>query len=322
MTFGEVLDSALRHRRAVVLGTLAVSAVALVILLLIPSRFTSSASFVPESSPRTGVAGQGGLASIAAVAGLRLPGSDLTRSPDFYADLLRSRTLVYALLETWVPARRGGPDSVAFLELLHPRGKTQAERLYNGARTVREKLLAVRVERRTSVVEVRFTYSDPVVAGQLTNTLLARLDAFNKTTRQTQARVRRAFVESQVEEADRRLREAEEDLRRFLERNRDYRGSPALQFEQQRLERRVQVNQELFLSLRRDLDVARIDEVDNQPTVSVIEAAIPAARKSWPPRARLTLLATLLALAASSLAAWVADHGRGRFPPMPGGRRG
>jgi uncharacterized protein involved in exopolysaccharide biosynthesis len=75
----------------------------------------------------------------------------------------------------------------------------------------------------------------------------------------------------------------------FVERNRLYAQSPSLQFEYTRLERAYTIQSELYLELRRQLDAARIAEVDDVPTLTTIESAIPPARKSGPHRLRWVL---------------------------------
>lgn len=309
---GAIAISMVRHRRGIFFAVVATALLTSGLTLLVPNEYTSITSFVPESGQRTSLSGVAGLA---AIAGIQVPGTDLARSPDFYADLLRSDPLLYAALEARYPRPKSSSissDSVRLLDVLRPPGADEAERLFLAAKSIRQRHLDVRVERRTNVVEVRFTYRDPILAAAVANELVHQLELFNAQTRRTQARARRTFLETQVAQAESTLQQAEDGVRSFLERNRSYQNSPSLNFEADRLRRRVQVQQDLYLSLRRDLSVARIDEVNDQPTVTIIESAIPPVRKSAPARARIVILAVVVGFVVAAAAVWAYDY-RGGF---------
>jgi uncharacterized protein involved in exopolysaccharide biosynthesis len=51
----------------------------------------------------------------------------------------------------------------------------------------------------------------------------------------------------------------------------------------------------LFEVLAKQYEAARLDEAKSAPMVQVIDRAVPPERKSWPPRAILTVAAAVLA---------------------------
>ena len=134
----------------------------------------------------------------------------------------------------------------------------------------------------------------PSLAAAVVAQYLEYLNEFNLRYRQSQARARRQFDERQVEEAEKILAALEDTLRRFYERNRQWESSPMLRFEENRLRRRVDVQQEIFLSLRRELEGARIAEVNDTPVLTVIEPPLAPARKSRPRRLQWAWLAFVL----------------------------
>src|SRR5205807_6017401 len=108
---------------------------------------------------------------------------------------------------------------------------------------------------------------------------LNRLADFNLHTRQTSAGEQRKFIEGRVATSEEQLRTAEEALRSFYERNRQWQSSPQLRYEEQQLNRQVAVQQELYLNLRREYETARIEEVNNIPVVTIIDhPAVPGRR--------------------------------------------
>lgn len=75
-----------------------------------------------------------------------------------------------------------------------------------------------------------------------------------------------------------RLRKAGESL----ERNRRYEGSPGLTFRYERLQRRVNLRQQVFTPLSKSYEQAKIDEVRNTPVITVVEPPeLPARPDPW-----------------------------------------
>jgi uncharacterized protein involved in exopolysaccharide biosynthesis len=110
-----------------------------------------------------------------------------------------------------------------------------------------------------------------MLAEQLVLSFLDEVNQFNLETRRSQAASERTFTEQRVQEVRHELRRAEDDLQRFLQRNRDYRNSPQLTFEQDRLAREVAVRQALYTTLSQALEKAKIEEVRDTPVITVVE---------------------------------------------------
>jgi uncharacterized protein involved in exopolysaccharide biosynthesis len=290
--------------------TAAVAALGTVGLLLLPNKYTATVRLAPEERQSV-LPGQ--LAGLAGLAGIQLGGQ--TQSPQFYASLLRSRPLVYAVLEQRYPTTRDLADSVLLLDVLHPRGSTLTERRWNASQKF-NRATAASVDARTGIVSYAVTLTSPVLAAAVANAAAAQLNLFNAEARQSQAGIRRRFIEARVSEVADSLRRAEEAMRRFLAENRDFRNSPRLAFEHARLERAVMMQEELYTDLQRQLNASRIEEVDDVPVVTTVEPALPPERKSGPHRA--LLLASLVVFTAAAVTAILVlrDHGRELFPGL------
>src|SRR5207244_4232373 len=140
-------------------------------------------------------------------------------------------------------------------------------------------------------VDARF----PQLAAAVANRFIECLNDFNTKTRESQARERRKFVEGRLADGERDLRAAEEDLRTFYERNRSWQQSPQLVFEEGQLRRQVEIRQEVYLTLRRDYETARIEEVNDTPVITVLDIAVPPERRSKPKPILVAALAFFIA---------------------------
>ncbi|MBI4503678.1 MAG: hypothetical protein HY700_21265 [Gemmatimonadetes bacterium] len=309
LTFADLFTAIRRRARPVAIWCLACTVVAVVVALLIPNTYTAHIGLVPETRAPTG---SGQIAGLAALAGVSLSGMGSSQSPQFYAALLEGRPISQVLLRrkfSRASAFPGtsGADSLSLTEILYRRNVAPGKKLERAARVLR-RMTRVSVDLRSGIVQLAVRHRSPQLAADLGNAYIEELLKFNNATRQTQARAKRQFVEARAAEAQQQVRKAEDDVRGFLERNRVYQNSPALQFELTRLQRVLTMQQELYLDLQRQLDAARIAEVDDLPTVSVVEQAVVPQEKSGPPRTIMVLASVLLAAIVGMIWAVFAEY--------------
>jgi uncharacterized protein involved in exopolysaccharide biosynthesis len=304
-TVFSLLDDVVGHLRLVLGISLAAALVTSAIVLIMPATYASSASFVPESQSQQRLPAS--LTGLASQLGVNI-GNEPSRSPPFYADLLRSREILERVLSARVPNPFGKTDSVAVSDLYRIKGETSELRVEDGVKALRNKI-AVAVDQRTGVVRFDVEARTPTGARDVARLLLQQVSSFNVDTRQSIARNRRLFVEGRVAAAERDLEAAENALRGFYDRNRQWQNSPQLRFEEQRLGRQVSVQQELYLTLRREYETARIEEVNNIPLLTVIDEPNVPGRRIRPKRTVTVLLTTLvIALLACGVAIGIERH--------------
>jgi uncharacterized protein involved in exopolysaccharide biosynthesis len=282
----ELLVAPIAHWRLLATLGFVTLIAASVFALLVPQRYSANASFVPDEDEMTSL--PTGLLSLAGQFGLPMAGSGST-SPQFYSDLIRSRVIIRGLLDAVVPTD-SGPARV--LDLLRIQDPSQARRLEKAEIAMRRRI-GVTFDRVTRRVDISVWMGHPETAKAVAESLLARVDAFDRTIRRSRAGNRRVFVERQLEAAGDSLRQAEGALEAFLERNRIVSGSPQLEAQRDRLGRAIALRQEIFLALARESEQARLQEVDNRPVITIIDEPIAPTRRTWPRRRGLVLLACL-----------------------------
>ena len=305
-----ILNVLLRRWRVVVFVPLVAAGLTALASLITPPTFTATSAFVPEVRPSARLAG--GIADLAGLAsqfGVSL-GSDGSQSPRFYAQVARSRDILERLLLSRFPlsAASGSTlDSITLLQSLGIRGRSLPDSLERGITRFRERL-TVKVDNPTNIVTLSVEAKDPDLAANAANRLVTYLNDFNAQVRQSQARQKRKFVEQRVGEGERDLKDAEEQLRRFYESNRSWQQAPQLVFREGRLRRQVEIRENLYMTLRREFETARIEEVNDIPVITVIDLAVPPQRRSWPKRALLVILALVLGSLVAIVWAFATDY--------------
>lgn len=118
-------------------------------------------------------------------------------------------------------------------------------------------------------------FSDPKLAFQVNEHVLRRLNEYLSHSMLTKAREKRHFIEKRVREIEVELRRDEDDLVAFQQKNRDV-TAPTVLLQRARLERAVRMDQEIFLQLKKEFEIAKIDEQNDAPLMEVLsKPAVP-----------------------------------------------
>ena len=261
-----VANVLLRHRR-MILGVVAICfAGALVYSLSSPRTYTSTTSFAPvaQRSPSN-------IAGLAAQLGIQAGGSDPAQSPSFYSELIPSREVLGALADSSITVRDGGRAhrvSVAsWLGVGTSDTALAREEVFEKLR----RLISVKTSTASGIVHIGVTTRDPDVSRQFAERTISAINAFNSRRRRERTESEKEFVESQLAEASDRLHDAEARLVNFKIENRQYSTSPTLSFEADRLQRDVSAKQEVYTSVQRTYEQARVDAVRDAPSITVFE---------------------------------------------------
>lgn len=283
----------LRRRRTIALLAVAGGAAGLFLALRAPRSYVSEAIFLPQS----GETSTSGLAAAASQLGIRIPSGGGGWGPPMYVELLESRALLEPLVtDTFVVAEDGG-RRIQLLDLLVSSSPNQRRRI-DAAVSSLQGMVNARELRGLTGVEVKVSSSWASVSHALTERLLLAVNRFNLQTRQTQASVERRFVEGLVAKEEAALRNGEGALQAFMERNRAIAGSPELALERERLQREVNLRQQVYNNLVQSREEARIREVRDTPVIAVFEHP----RLPLAPESRKPVMKTGVGLVAGALA--------------------
>lgn len=273
-----------RRRRLFVLCPVVAVVLVLAIGILLPRRYSAYASFTPQG-------GAGGLSSLAGLAsqfGIGLPSGEAGQSPAFYASVARSKQLLRAVAQTTfdVPLPHDSTFHGTLIDAYGITGGTEAKRLEDAVEEL-EGHVSVTAALETGLVQVWVDARWAPLARQIAERILALVNEFNLESRQARADAQRRFIEARVLQARDETRQVEAEVEQFLRRNREFRNSPQLTLEYDRLQREVSLRQQVYLGLAQAFEQARIDAARNTPVITVVERPIDPAE---PDSRRLGLL--------------------------------
>ena len=242
-------------------GLLALSA-----SLLTKRVYASKATFLPQQPEQP----SSGLALAASQLGFQLPTQNGGWGPPMYIALLGSRVLLEPLALDTVTVAELGNRRVPVMDLLEITEPNGPRRVELAVKQLRGMVYATDIK-ALGAVEMSVKTRWPSVSLQFAQKLVKGLNQFNLETRQSQAAQERRFVEDRTKEAETALRDAEDRLLAFMQRNHTIAGAPELEVQRDRLQRDVNLRQQVYTALVQNREDARIREVRDTPVITVLE---------------------------------------------------
>ena len=287
-TLQEILIPIWAERKRILLVSLAVGLVTLGINFLLPVYYKSAASLLPETQ-KDRLSGLGQFADIAQLAGVSVPGSEIAR---LYPTIINSETVLRSvILKKYKTARY--QDSVNLIQYFEFSEKTHEEDVAKTLKSLRD-LLSSSFDLKTSIVTLSVEMPEPALAADVLNTVIAEMDGFMRFKKLTNASEQVKWIQARLANLQRELRDAEVSLKDFKERNRRIEGSPELLLAQERLLRDVQVKSAVFIELKKQSELAKLEEIKNITIVNVLDPGRVPVRKERPKRATNAVIMTLV----------------------------
>lgn len=267
------------------------------IALLLPATYTTTVSFV-SASPELSLGGLAQFAGLAGQLGSHLGGKSGETSPEFFVEVIKSESFLRRLAEARY--RTSASDSGSTLMDLYKVdvGAEYPRRLDATIQLLATKVLSVRTDPVTGIVTTSVRTKWPRVSEELGTSLFHLLDEYNISTRQGEGTAQRAFMAARVDTARQELANAEAQMQNFLSGNRDFKNSPRLTVEYDRLQREVSFRQTVLTTVTQTYEQARLDAARNTPSILPVERpeiALRADRRNLVVKAVLALVIGFIA---------------------------
>jgi len=224
--------------------------------------------------PSGGGSDLGGLAGLASQFGVNVPTgaqADLS-SPSLYPELLRSRTFAEKILDKKFYTKEFEKELSLLAILTHGDEPSVVgkETLVTQALGSLGKILEFEQDPSNTFSMIKVTASDPLFAKQLAEVTLAELEALNRFFKSQTVNEKTFFIKQRITSVKDELELLEQATKEFNEQNRQV-TSPALQLDQDRLTRDVEIQKSIYLTLKQQLELAKIEEVQEASIVQVLD---------------------------------------------------
>jgi uncharacterized protein involved in exopolysaccharide biosynthesis len=290
----EVLGIIWAKRKLILILSFGVSLLTLGILFLFPNYYKAVSTILPETE-KGKLSALGQFADIANIAGVNIPGSEIAK---LYPTIITSETVLRNVIYKEYQTKKF-PQPVNLVRFWEIDKKDLGEE-FEAAYTRLRGGLNASFDMKSSMVIVTLDMTEPELAANVLNTIVGQLDNFMRTKRTSNAQEQRKWIDVRLKEVDGDLRVAEERLKEFREKNRRVSDSPELMLEQDRFAREVQINSTVFIELKKQLELAKIEEIKNIPIINILDVARPPVNKERPRRATNAALMFLVTIVGTS----------------------
>lgn len=250
--------------------------------------YRATGTLLPETD-KGKLASLGSLANLAELAGVSAGGAGAMTK--LYPAILESETVLRPVLFREYPNSRYGRP-VNILDYFETTGDSLGERFDKCLKRVRS-LTEVTVDTKTNLVTITVEMPERQFAMDVLNAIVAQTDDFIRHKQNTSASEQARWIAARTDSVGDELRGAEDRLKTFRERNRLISDSPDLSLQHERLARDVQVKSVVYLELKKQYELAKIDELKSVSVINVLDPGTAPVKKERPRRIINTALGFL-----------------------------
>ena len=150
-------------------------------------------------------------------------------------------------------------------------------------------LITVR-EEISGLITVSILMQDPTLAANIANYIANYVKDFISYEQHREAQRNRKFVEDQKSDAKIQFELSEELLTSFRKKHPIPRDTPELQMQRSRLESGIEENRAVYITIRQQYEIAKIEEAKEKLLINILDIAEPAIKKDKPKRTLIVLL--------------------------------
>ncbi|MFC1785395.1 Wzz/FepE/Etk N-terminal domain-containing protein [Candidatus Neomarinimicrobiota bacterium] len=244
------------------------------LLFIFQPMFTSTATI----SPTFGSSGSNSnLLSFASSFGISIPSqfenADFL-SVEMYPKIVTSRTLAKTILNRKFDSEKFDQKTTLLNILMDPidYDKSDSNKIISKAvNIISESIIAITSDRQSPLFTLSITSPEADLSEQIAYAVIEELDKLQIEFKSKRIIQKKVFIEERIKDVQEELGETEFMLKNFREQNKQIAYSPALLLKQERLERDIQIQTEVFISLKQQYETVKIEEVQETSFVHVLD---------------------------------------------------
>ncbi len=255
-----------------------VKVIIIVPIILIFSMYTFTwSTFTPDYESTSKILlpdnqANSGLANISSQFGINLQQKATTdlSSPSLIPELVTSFAFAERILEEkfYVEKYRKKLSLLSILTHGIKKPDVGKEALFVSAMSSLEGMILFKSLGSFSLITIKA--SEPKLARDINIKVLEALQNLNLYFKSRNVTEKVNFILSRIESVGFDLEDSEKNLKEFREQNRQI-SSPALQLEQERLSRDVEIQKGIFLTLKQELELANIEKIQNETIIQILD---------------------------------------------------
>ena len=302
------------YYKHILIVTCTVFLLSVIYSLLATPLYKSYVSIYPTGNESNFPSSFAGLDGIASTLGFNLSGGE-TNTFNF-PDIVNSRRLKKDIIsKEWdtdmytYPVnliKYWGIDEPGFLSMILFSDPSPNEHLQNIAIDHLTTLMTV-YEHESGMITISVLMEDPKLAADIVNYISDWIQKYVSEEMSFKATKNRKFIEQQLLNAKEDLYLSEEKLSDFMKTHPLSEEGPEEFTERARLMRNIEVNTQVYITLKQQFELNKIEELKERPVLNVLDLGDVATEKSKPLRTLIVLASTFFAFFLSGFAMYCYD---------------
>jgi uncharacterized protein involved in exopolysaccharide biosynthesis len=218
----------------------------------------------------------GGISGLASQFGVNIPsqsiGEDLS-SPTFFPELLKSRVFAEKILDIEFYTKEYGKELPLIYILTYGDDSKSYRREELILKAINELKVIVSFDQEplSTFSTISVTAPEPIFAKKLADVIVKELENLNRAYKTQAVAEKSIFIDNRISNVENELKISESNLMDFTRKNRQI-SSPSLQLELDRLSREVDVQKEIYLTLKQQLELAKIEQIQKASIVQILDS--------------------------------------------------
>tara|TARA_B100000287_G_scaffold393882_1_gene407510 strand:+ start:7474 stop:8700 length:1227 start_codon:yes stop_codon:yes gene_type:complete len=240
-------------------------------------KYIKEYNFISQATilPITDNSGMSGIQSLAQQFGVKMPSnkdiSGLTSSIMF-PEVLKSRMLAKEVLDkSFTTYKFGKNRKLINILMKKPNKKEWTEIEKTIAIDILRSHYSAKVNRNNPLITLKTSTYEAQFSADLGVAIIDVLKSIVDNIAISQIKEKKLFIEARIKDISNQLIKSEEALKDFRMRNRNISSSPTLLLEQERLMRDEEVKTQIFINLKNQYELSRIEEVGGSSMFQVLD---------------------------------------------------
>ncbi len=219
-------------------------------------------------------------------------------SAETLPEILVSRTLAKSLLYTTFNSREFENPTSLLNIITDQKNITKADSnkiMINAIKYI-QNILDIKQVKNTPIFLLRVNSPEPQLSAEISSVVIYQLEKLRSDFTKLELLDKKEFISERLDEVQNELFQAETKLKNFREQNLQISLSPSLLLQQERLEREIEIQTQIYISLKQQFEQVKINEAQNTSFLKIIDPPDIPIYHSSPKRKRIVILTGIMGL--------------------------
>ena len=245
---------------------------AIYVLFFAPIIFQSTVSIIPSGG---GSKSSSGISGVASQFGINIGSNNQADigSTALIPDLIKSRSLLYSLLDREFDIYND-EKKISLLEYFSKGKKDFLKNKEVYKRSAAESLsnmISISKNKKNDIINITVSMNNAYLVYEVARAIVEEIDKIQKRITLSRVKEKLSFISNRMENISINLVDAEENLKKFRQNNRNIIGSPSLLLEEDRLKRELISLERVYTTLKSQYEITRIEEIGSNKLIMILD---------------------------------------------------